>query len=247
MTWTSNPVINLQLENFRLRAMKSPEVAAYLAEAGLRSFSDIDQRLRVLRRAQKLRSGPRGRHAPDVDTVDVVSHVLGLASEMPRDADDVAKCLSYCRLEPVQPFSDAWEIAQAFDLKPSEITLPMFMALVIEQMEDHDFNFVSFELDSTGACAWVNVRVKGVLSRYLLVSDFCKYCPAEFDRFESGAANSRLVIGARHLREIGRRLAPPVIVDGRTVVFRALAEATSPAALEKLEGERREKKDRADG
>lgn len=184
--------------------MRSRELQKYLSEVSIRSISDIDQRCRILRKKNEIRSGPRGLSAVHLDEADAALHVLCLASDKPADAHEVAKKLTFCDLADAQPFQDASAFRKMIGVEEHErVNLVVCLAFA---MVEPSMDFVSFELSAHGAYAWVNIRLENRLQRLLFVFGTAEFTEDDFYTAESRSADNVFVVGGHILREIGRAI-----------------------------------------
>ncbi|PTE07385.1 hypothetical protein [Mesorhizobium helmanticense] len=209
--------------------MRSRELQQYLASITGRPLSEIDQRCRPLRdisrtsedQRLKISTGPRGQSAPHMEIAEGMFHFLTLVSRRPADALDVAQSLfSNCRLirHPDHP-----GLSEAF--RGEARLLASFMVVAMNKgYETAGFKIRSFELQEDGQAAWMTFDRRSLTNvRFLFSSsDELQHLSEEdsdrlFRSIDSISAGNRFVIGADHLRSVGKRI----------LLERPLAEATS--------------------
>lgn len=201
--------------------MRSRELQSLLASMTGRLLNEIDQRVRGLRSAGKISTGPRGVHAPHVDTAEALFHILTLVARRNGDAFEVAgRLLNECHLVPHPDFPGLGDI---FVDKESDLSSALLLT-----MSDHwdviGFEVKSFEFQEDGNYAWMNFNRRSLKNLRFMFSTNKNHWELDgleaaelYDAIDKKASANRFVIGADHLRFIGEQVsidAPVVSGEG---------------------------------
>jgi hypothetical protein len=147
-----------------------------------------------------------------MDQAQALMHVLALASRRAVDSYQILRRALDCRLV---RHPEAPDLTSAFSHSDTLAGF-MMMAMIEESSDTLDtvgFHFISFEIGEDGRHACLNLERRS-MKRLLFIfsvtpeADAAKLSTIDaYNRFDEDFAGSRFIIGAHHLREIGRRVA----------------------------------------